>query len=95
MVRTFDVLSIDAWNGPDGWTWNASFKAGEIAVDPAWSTRKLLRAFREAGFLAAASAGRCRIDNDGADPTTIEIQDRSTGEPLFAIRVEWSDDDAT
>lgn len=90
---TLTVVSIDAWRDPEtGWYWNDQRRCGTIDIDPQWSTRKLLRAFREAGYLATSSAGKCTVDVAGSDPDTIEIQDRRTREPLFAVSFSYEGD---
>jgi hypothetical protein len=93
-IGTFDVLTIDAWNSPDGWTWNDSRVCGSITLDPTADDATIIRAFVDGGFINHAARDSVVVDNDGADPTTIEIQDKETGEPLVAIRVDWADQDA-
>ena len=85
-MATLRVLSIDAWRDPDGWTWNAWYCAGSIALADferiADKPRSLLAWFRNAGMLSASSAGRVAIDDDGFN---VVILARGTQEPLFAI----------
>jgi hypothetical protein len=82
-MKTYRVLSIDAWQGCDGYTWNAWYDAGDIDADAIhWGARKLLKYFRDNGFLTEQSAGKCAIDDDQYN---IVIVERSTRRPLFAI----------
>lgn len=74
----YDVREIDAWRDPDGWTWNSSYFVGTMktAGDP----RRALAAYlRKRGI--RFKLNRTRIDYDGS---VYEIQDRKTGEPLYA-----------
>ena len=83
------VLSIDAWRDRSGWYWNDHRKVGEIDSHTLYSlntNRKLLGWLRRSGFLTDYSKGRVRVDAPGCyDGVFIEIQDRHTGRPLFAI----------
>jgi hypothetical protein len=79
--KRFTVLSIDAWNGPEGWFWNSWYKAGSLDELPE-SNRKILRALRENGILSASSAGKVAIEDDGYN---IVILAKGTREPLYAI----------
>ncbi|NJN64282.1 MAG: hypothetical protein HC882_04975 [Acidobacteria bacterium] len=89
-AASIEVLAIDAWNGPDGWWWNDSRTIGHPESMPdARDVRAFLRWLRAEGYLGAGSAGRVRVDVAGSDPEVYEIQDRHTGEPLVAVRVEW------
>lgn len=90
---TLTVVSIDAWrDSGGGWSWNDMHRAGEIELDLSASTRTILRAFREAGFLSERSKGRVRVDRAGSDPDVLEIQDRGTCEPLFAVSFSYEGD---
>jgi hypothetical protein len=56
---------------------------GDITADAIqWNARKLLKYFRDNGFLTEKSAGKCAIDDDQYN---IVIVERSTRRPLFAI----------
>lgn len=81
-TETYKVLSIDAWREPEGWTWNTWYDAGTIELETLDSTRKVLSAMRDAGYLSDDSKGRVCLDNDQYN---IVVCDRSNGEPLFAI----------
>lgn len=77
-----DVLSVDAWRDGHDWTWNNWYKAGTVPA--AWlrlSTRRLLRALREAGYLSSQSAGRVQVEDDGYN---LCVQERS-GRTLYAL----------
>lgn len=77
------ILSIDAWNSPEGWTWNQWFKRGTCDASIAdRSPREILAFMREQGYTSEASKGRTAIEDDGYN---VVILDRSTRKPLFAI----------
>lgn len=41
-MKTYRVLSIDAWRECEGYTWNAWYDAGDITADAIhWNARKL------------------------------------------------------
>jgi hypothetical protein len=82
-MRAYRILSIDAWREREGYTWNAWYDAGDIDADAIhWNARKLLKYFRDNGFLTEQSAGKCAIVDDQYNIVIIE---RSTRRPLFAI----------
>ena len=88
-----EIVSIDAWNSPDGWYWNNSHNLCEVAsedIDKLKTPRKVCSYLRKLGYLRAESAGKVRVDYSGSDPDCIEIQDRKTGEPLLGIWVDWA-----
>lgn len=76
---SYDVREIDAWTDPaGGWTWNSSYNIGtmETTGDP----RRALAAYlKKRGIVFKRN--RTRIEYDG---DIYEIQDRKTGEPLYA-----------
>ncbi len=77
------VLSIDAWNGPEGWTWNAWYRIASVPLYVcALKPRALLAYLRDAGILGAQSGGRCAIEDDGYN---VVILDRSNRMPVFAL----------
>ena len=85
-----NVLSIDAWRYDDGWTWNNWFKVGTVEPKDfraltrsrAKTNRRMIRFFREHGYLSEGSKGRVAIEDDGYNVVVI---DKGTREPLFAI----------
>ena len=84
-VTEFKILSIDAWRDECGWTWNQWFKVGTIdreVFETLTTTRKILKFFRDEGFLSEGSQGRVAIEDDGYNIVAV---DRNTFEPLFAI----------
>ena len=86
-TNAYTLLSIDAWRDECGWYWNNKFLVEEdIVITPETTNRSLLKFMRRNGWLTEASKGRVRIEDTGYD---IEIQDRNTGEPLFAFRPQW------
>jgi len=80
------VLSIDAWREFDGsWQWNAWYNVGALPKEKADildSSRKLLRWFRDEGFLTEESKGKIAIIDDQYN---VVIVKRGTMEPLFAV----------
>lgn len=77
------ILSIDAWNGPDGWTWNNWHKVGTAPIYICdLKPRALLAWMRDAGILAHDSGGLCEINDDGYN---VVILERSNRMPVFAI----------
>lgn len=80
--RTYNVLSIDAWNGPEGWQWNAWYKVGEIPEEATSSPRKMFAALRAIGVLGPQSAGRVRMEDDGLN---FVVYARGSSRPLYAV----------
>lgn len=79
------IVSIDAWNSPEGWTWNAWYSIGIIPDDRLsilGSVRKTLAYLRQAGHLSAYSAGRVAVEDDGYN---LVVLDRGNRKPLLAI----------
>lgn len=94
MIKTTEpkpalILSIDAWaERESGWTWNDHYKVGTIDLEilkTLNTNRKLLAYMRTEGYLSSSSQGKVRISDNPYDGVFIEFQDRSSGEPLFAI----------
>ena len=78
----YEIRSIEAWREPDGgWYWNNSYVIGSLVFEEP-TTRRILRVFREEGYLSEESKGRATVWTDGE---MFEIQDRRTGEPVFAL----------
>lgn len=81
--REVTILSIDAWNGPDGWTWNQWYNRGKAPLSLCEKKPRAVFAWmRENGFLSEGSKGRVALDDDQHN---LVIIDRHTREPLFAI----------
>ena len=82
-VRTFPVLSIDAWgNLEDGYDWNACYKVGSIDLDLDAENRDIIRAMVNAGYLTALALESAEVEDDGFN---IVILDKETREPVYAI----------
>lgn len=83
------ILSIDAWRDGDGWTWNNHWKVGEISREDfakLTTNRRLLGYMRREGYLGLGSRGIVQVESPGCyEDVFIEIQLKSTGEPLYAI----------
>lgn len=80
------ILSIDAWgNDQDGFEWNNWYHVGDI------TKQEFERIEREEGFITwFIGQGYVmnypdRLEIDDSDDHNIVIQDKETGEPLFAI----------
>lgn len=83
MPKALKVLSIDGWNGPEGWHWNSwRYLSAECPADLLGSPRRLLSWFRKVGLLSASSAGKVMLDYDQYN---VVVLDRSSREPLFAV----------
>ena len=87
------ILSIDAWAGyePNTWEWNNWFHVGDIdkkafeklTTDQKTTNRKILKYFRNKGYLNSTSQGLCGVEDH--DEYNVVITDRKNGRPLYAI----------
>ena len=75
----YEVRQIDAWNSPDGWTYNDSWHVGEFRTNARNEKRAFKNFLKRHGIVFLKN--RTRIEYDG---DIYEIQDRKTREPLFA-----------
>lgn len=89
-MAIYDVTTIEAL--PDdfgGWYWNDQWRAGQIEIGGGkLTTRKVLKALRDEGYLSEYSKGRVRIDwlESYMDEGSIcEIQNKDTYRPIFFI----------
>ena len=81
-VTQYKILSVEAWPYDGSWQWNDWHTVGSIASNEIpESNRKLLRYFRDQGYLTKGSAGRVAVNDDGYN---IVITERN-GKPLYAI----------
>ena len=80
-MRSYKILSIDAWREGSSWTWNQWFTVGELQALPD-SNRALLKLLRDEGFLTEASKGRVAVEDDQYN---LVVLDKGTREPLFAV----------
>jgi len=79
------ILSIDAWRDGNSWTWNQWYNVGTITKEELKalnSNRKILKYFRDNGYLSSLSTGKCSVEDDQYN---VVICERSNGRPLFAI----------
>lgn len=95
MKHKIEFLRVEATRHDGEWTWNDSFwvsskMASDKEVEKLLTPRAILRGLRERGHFTEKSKGRLRVERFEGDPTTIEIQDKNTNEPLFAYRVHWA-----
>jgi hypothetical protein len=83
-----EIRAIEAWRHEEGWTWNNSITAGEfiISQETLNSSRMVLAFMRANGFLTEQSTGKVRIDDNASG--IIEVQNKNTYEPLFAIMID-------
>lgn len=82
-VKTYQVLSIDAWRYDGGWNWNNWFNCSpRCPSDIVDNNRKLINWFRKNGLLNEGSAGKIAVDDDQYNKVII---DKNTREPLFAV----------
>lgn len=87
-----ELVSIDAWREYEGgWTWNNAFRVeSDIWLhESRLTSRKILAFLRRAGYLTEYSKGRVRVEEIPTFEPFFEIQDKNTGEPLFALQGEW------
>ena len=80
-----NILSIDAWAEPVGWTWNNWFKVGTISkedFEKLNTTRKVLKYMRGEGYLTGNSIGKCTVEDDEYN---VVVCDRKNFRPLYAI----------
>ena len=85
IMKTFNILSIDAWREDSSWTWNNWFLVGTITADEFQelnTNRKLIKYMRDNGYLSDYSKGKISIDDDQYN---IVFCDRKNGRPLYAI----------
>ena len=80
-MKTYKVLSIDAWGNPDvGYEWNQWFNAGEIKLASIEDDDMILRELQDQGFITDASKGDIEDDQ-----YNLVVVDKVTREPIFAI----------
>ena len=79
-MAKFEIRQIDALHIEDeGWYWNTSYKMGEFKTSATDEKRAFLYALHKMGIVC--KRGRMAVVSDG---NMYELQDRRTGEPLFA-----------
>lgn len=79
------ILSIDAWNSPEGWTWNQWYKIGTIEksdFEELKTNRQKIKWFRDNGFISESSKGKVSIEDDQYN---IVLLEKSNRRPLYAI----------
>ena len=75
----FEIRQIDAWFDGEAWTYNESFRIGEFSTNAGNVKRAFYHALH--GLGVAFYRGRVVAVDEG---DLLEIQDRKSGEPLFA-----------
>lgn len=78
VFMTYEVREVDAWNSPDGWTYNETYRLGSFTTAAQDEHRAFYRALARMGI--RFYRGKVRAVDDGC---IIEIIDRKTAEPLF------------
>ena len=88
MVRQYRVISIDALREPFGnWCWNDTCHLNYIVLDEKnISPRYIFKLLRDMGYLSEYSKGKVSLVE--FDERNLEIQNRKTLEPLFALICE-------
>ena len=81
-METYEVVWIDAWNDGEGWYWNDQRSLGTFKTKAKNINRAFLRYLRKTG--RTFQKGKTRIES--YDGTILEVQDRKTGEPLYAAK---------
>jgi len=92
-IERIETLTVRALRDPEGgWCWNESFSLPDVERDDYAridTSRKICNYLRQRGLLSDESKGRVRVDTIPGDPEVIEICDRHTDEPLFALRIHF------
>lgn len=91
---SYDVYSIDALNGPDGWTWNDKRRVARVTLTDREDTPEgVLRFLTKAGLLISLMHRESRVKVEAVEqvPFMWEVQDKETNEPLFALIAERED----
>jgi len=90
----YHLMSIDAWRNTEGWDWNNWFARGEVDHDELvkpgtgeFCNRRIISAVRRATGLRME--GMLSVEFSGTDPELITICDKGTGEPIYAIQVDY------
>lgn len=79
-MAKFEIRQIDAWaEAEGGWTWNDSIKVGEFKTSATDEKRAFLYALHKLGIVC--KRGRMAVINND---DIFELQDRRTGQPLYA-----------
>lgn len=94
-----ELRVIDALRDSEGvWDWNDSYAIANdiIFCEDAFTPRRILKKLRDWGYLTPKSKGRVRVVDEG---DLIEIQEKNTGKPIFALLVyetifDWSEEPA-
>ena len=85
-MKTFRILSIDAWAGQEKgtWEWNQWHGVGYFPADKLDAGARAILSFlrNDLALLSKESAGRVTLEDDGYN---LVIMERSNRRPLFAI----------
>lgn len=93
------LVSVDGLrNSTGGWDWNDQHKLREYSREELGPVlgeqdrnraRRVFAFLRAEGYLSERSKGRVRLDVSGSDPDYFTIENKDTGEPVFALIVDW------
>ena len=84
-ANTYRILSIDAWADcePGSWQWNNWFHVGDFLIeDTEQGGAAIIEWFIAENMLKESARESCEVEDDGYN---FVIQDKETGEPLYAI----------
>ena len=81
----FNVIDVDALHDGEGWYWDdmRQLEAGVVFTESSLTPDKILKKLREWGYLNDYSKGRVSIDMSCDE--CIEIQEKGTGRPIYAL----------
>lgn len=82
-----EIRSIDAWRAEGVWVWNDSYVLERDVYfwGDCLTPRRITAYLRKLDLLSESSKGRVRVVNEWP---IIEIQDKATGQPVFALLFE-------
>ena len=82
----YEILQVEAWaDGDGGWTYNNAFRLGTMKT-AAKKPEKAFRRWLSRKGVCFKKYATIAVD----DGYVLEIQDRKTGEPLFAaVCADW------
>ena len=85
-IELFELRSVEGWKDPEGgWAWNNSWFIEHVELnisDGELSPRKIFKRLRDMNLLSERSKGNVCLYDDG---DVIEVQHKSTREPIFAF----------
>lgn len=76
----YEIRQVEAWNSPDGWTYNQSWHTCYITTSAENLSKVFYNALKKNGITFKRGRTVCNDFND-----LLEIIDRKTKEPLFCM----------